>query len=143
MGSPPHTWRILVYHQCKVAFPRITSTYVENTAFLAQLSSNPKGSPPHTWRIPMWQDWDKFTARITSTCVENTMIFQTIQKRIRDHLHMCGEYYHCWSNVFQGYGSPPHVWRIQDVELHETKHFRITSTCVENTLFFQSESRWL
>ena len=72
LGSPPHTWRIQIKFADYNPRIRITSTYVENTAFLAQLSSNPKGSPPHTWRIPMWQDWDKFTARITSTYVENT-----------------------------------------------------------------------
>ena len=71
LGSPPHTWRILpVFTRYKVP-NGITSTYVENTSFLAstfeQLQDHlhirgeygtgsvaslaNKGSPPHTWRI--------------------------------------------------------------------------------------------
>ena len=92
MGSPPHTWRILSKNTSFSEETRITSTHVENTkdkerlfemnkdhlhtrgeyAFLAQLSSNPKGSPPHTWRILRLLGIRWSTGRITSTHVENT-----------------------------------------------------------------------
>ena len=71
IGSPPHTWRILLAIVFKSALLRITSTYVENTltsssacsfcwdhlhirgeySLTAPLSLPVKGSPPHTWRI--------------------------------------------------------------------------------------------
>ena len=71
LGSPPHTWRILI-EESMIKHPfRITSTYVENTKVpdcspvktedhlhirgeyvpLPELSSLLSGSPPHTWRI--------------------------------------------------------------------------------------------
>ena len=71
VGSPPHTWRIPCWDFWHEDSTRITSTYVENTSFLAstfeQLQDHlhirgeygtgsvaslaNKGSPPHTWRI--------------------------------------------------------------------------------------------
>ena len=73
-GSPPHTWRILTKDIVSLGVSRITSTYVENTAFLAQLSSNPKGSPPHTWRIRQKLADFFGVSGITSTYVENTTV---------------------------------------------------------------------
>ena len=71
LGSPPHTWRILVMAGSNHEGNRITSTYVENTVSATFHSGRPQdhlhirgeylsvqdrmngilGSPPHTWRI--------------------------------------------------------------------------------------------
>ena len=71
LGSPPHTWRILVNLPRHTLEAGITSTYVENTFSICKINSNWKdhlhirgeytnnwcklleilGSPPHTWRI--------------------------------------------------------------------------------------------
>ena len=37
-GSPPHTWRILMWWTVSAGVTRITSTYVENTVFLIKIS---------------------------------------------------------------------------------------------------------
>ena len=34
VGSPPHTWRILLFLSLLISFNRITSTYVENTVIV-------------------------------------------------------------------------------------------------------------
>ena len=93
LGSPPHTWRILLEQLENGELTRITSTYVENTLYLANMGQNHKdhlhirgeylvgysavkaaqGSPPHTWRIPSVASGDKFSDGITSTYVENTL----------------------------------------------------------------------
>ena len=92
LGSPPHTWRILVLQAPSCTRPRITSTYVENTFFdylnyhrmmdhlhirgeYLLLENNTRrniGSPPHTWRILKDLIFIILSKRITSTYVENT-----------------------------------------------------------------------
>ena len=47
---------------------------------------------------------------------------------------MCGEYKRVYSSVSAFLGSPPHVWRIRSYWSPDTKGYRITSTCVENTM---------
>ena len=49
-GSPPHTWRKLVFHPWQVDQYRITSTYVEKTTVFVWSLLPVPGSPPHTWR---------------------------------------------------------------------------------------------
>ena len=112
-GSPPHTWRILVNACNYIAWARITSTYVENTAnrcwpwcfaldhlhirgeyrFLHHLLARLLGSPPHTWRILRPVGYLKITSRITSTYVENTSSVVRKFNAIWDHLHIRGEYF--------------------------------------------------
>ncbi len=94
-GSPPHTWRIPLDSNLSQLIPRITSTYVENTASDASGGAIGRdhlhirgeyhclfgslfqllGSPPHTWRIPIFQIPTSTCKRITSTYVENTMSY--------------------------------------------------------------------
>ena len=132
-GSPPHVWRIL-FNRCNhTIINRITSTCVENTRadeYLLQqywdhlhmcgeyvsaliLLTRSLGSPPHVWRILFNRCNHTIINRITSTCVENTLAKLSKPSTIRDHLHMCGEYWFCRNKVIQDLGSPPHVWRIQ------------------------------
>ena len=47
---------------------------------------------------------------------------------------MCGEYGQTWSRYDAEVGSPPHVWRIRKGPKDIEGLFRITSTCVENTM---------
>ena len=94
MGSPPHTWRILIFSKLVWYVIRITSTHVENTTLLmsvikcnedhlhtrgeyedvAALDDRALGSPPHTWRILAECSFNSFSVRITSTHVENTLL---------------------------------------------------------------------
>ena len=112
IGSPPHTWRILLSWCVMQRLMRITSTYVENTIYIdcATFSRqdhlhirgeylNPKtqsgislGSPPHTWRIPTYMWLACADLRITSTYVENTIRKYKNVNNIQDHLHIRGEY---------------------------------------------------
>ena len=111
---------------------RITSTYVENTTnprpagggqedhlhirgeysrAVTSLKMN-GGSPPHTWRIPAARKQHKKKYRITSTYVENTFSICCLLARLRDHLHIRGEYFGVVQLVHITKGSPPHTWRI-------------------------------
>ena len=114
LGSPPHTWRIQ-YPALSTAEPlRITSTYVENTNFLAMYQMDYQGSPPHTWRILSKSKSGKHHRLITSTYVEYSK---------------CGKSCKCTK------GSPPHTWRILLLNAGKIKQLGITSTYVENTCF--------
>ena len=57
-----------------------------------QLALDISGSPPHTWRILNYFPSMDGVARITSTYVENTEVSILNKVRIRDHLHIRGEY---------------------------------------------------
>lgn len=112
LGSPPHTWRILLGLAPNPTLAGITSTHVENTcdiwaehillkdhlhtrgeyAVPALSDSKPLGSPPHTWRIRYWSAFRCFTGGITSTHVENTIAPPIFSSLLRDHLHTRGEY---------------------------------------------------
>src|SRR5699024_9331740 len=112
MGSPPHTWRILIAFSVVPADLRITSTYVENTASLYQIQSPKRdhlhirgeyprracpigkspGSPPHTWRIRIKVPAEEYERRITSTYVENTSPNCNTAFSSQDHLHIRGKY---------------------------------------------------
>src|SRR5699024_5876140 len=92
VGSPPHTWRILVQTAIQLFQVRITSTYVENTVGSIEWPLHSRdhlhirgeyhdiwsflllflGSPPHTWRIHDCAVSAWTQVRITSTYVENT-----------------------------------------------------------------------
>ena len=155
-GSPPHTWRIQVISLLVVLMLRITSTYVENTTYIARrfhvtgdhlhirgeywnskkIQAMGQGSPPHTWRIQfcIYGLWAKLW--ITSTYVENTQqsLFDDILGE--DHLHIRGEYLKTLKPLSALEGSPPHTWRIHNRSSNSICAVRITSTYVENT-------RWL
>ena len=80
---------------------------------LARLIPMLVGSPPHVWRIPIDDSDPDNPQRITSTCVENTTLTEELNRRHKDHLHMCGEYFSLKLQIFFFQGSPPHVWRIR------------------------------
>ena len=114
LGSPPHTWRIQ-YPALSTAEPlRITSTYVENTNFLAMYQMDYQGSPPHTWRILSKSKSGKHHRLITSTYVENTRNVESLVNALKDHLHIRGEYFYRCGTPWRSVGSPPHTWRIQN-----------------------------
>ena len=48
---------------------------------------------------------------------------------------MCGEYLKKQLEYLPLWGSPPHVWRILEIQIENTGSLGITSTCVENTKF--------
>ena len=91
------------------------------------------GSPPHTWRIPQFAWNGKIYDRITSTYVENTLPICRRVKALQDHLHIRGEYKDTEKKFLKVLGSPPHTWRILYQYAEGLKHYRITSTYVENT----------
>ena len=111
-GSPPHTWRIPDMITVTNGATRITSTYVENTFTPFGIITNGIGSPPHTWRIQPIHDLQAVGKRITSTYVENTFSICCLLARLRDHLHIRGEYFGVVQLVHITKGSPPHTWRI-------------------------------
>ena len=132
-GSPPHTWRILRQQPLLFLAIRITSTYVENTAF-------------HLFIL--WENKDHLHIRgeyililrarqnvkwITSTYVENTKCFNSSSWRLKDHLHIRGEYAILTEKWSKRWGSPPHTWRILLQQGMAKALMRITSTYVENT----------
>ena len=134
MGSPPHTWRILLANKFSANLYRITSTYVENTMYAADATgtsgdhlhirgeyltmrlryASSRGSPPHTWRILMAKSSANLSPGITSTYVENTMIQKPQSGERGDHLHIRGEYSKIVITQVGRLGSPPHTWRIQN-----------------------------
>ena len=94
------------------------------------------GSPPHTWRIQTKRVQISFLYGITSTHVENTNGVTAVASAIKDHLHTRGEY--CFNNSVAVIllGSPPHTWRILTEDQKDGLQERITSTHVENTMFY-------
>ena len=154
MGSPPHTWRILIFSKLVWYVIRITSTHVENTTLLmsvikcnedhlhtrgeyedvAALDYRALGSPPHTWRIQDGFYEDDKLIGITSTHVENTKMLPPSMTGLWDHLHTRGEYTPAGIAKLMSRGSPPHTWRIQLAFIGQKLAFRITSTHVENTV---------
>ena len=153
LGSPPHTWRIPWVNSFHFFYPRITSTYVENTLCIRHAARSARdhlhirgeynkfnhvnrfitGSPPHTWRILNNDGVTDSKVRITSTYVENTIEFCRQQTKVEDHLHIRGEYsYFCKIHAILK-GSPPHTWRILTKTWSQILITRITSTYVENT----------
>ena len=96
------------------------------------------GSPPHTWRIQPADANAAGQRRITSTHVENTVRLFPGSRLWRDHLHTRGEYQQNNLDQFPFEGSPPHTWRIQYASSINAPTLRITSTHVENTLFWLS-----
>ena len=161
LGSPPHTWRILLHSMEGSNTIRITSTHVENTleswhrfpskqdhlhtrgeylsAWDRSLCS--RGSPPHTWRIPQSKCLTDTRFGITSTHVENTGQNARKSSCGQDHLHTRGEYIMANQILFKILGSPPHTWRILQIFNKEKKLKRITSTHVENTYLYQLRNR--
>ena len=133
IGSPPHSWRILDQHLTIKAGYRITSTYVENTPFLAT------SFPVIADHLHIRGEYcENKTARvkvsgITSTYVENTLHLGTAIHDGEDHLHIRGEYYEALYRLLDRKGSPPHTWRILTGVFAVSSVIRITSTYVENT----------
>ncbi len=115
IGSPPHTWRILLLWMQPEHLMRITSTHVENTISYPFRIISPMGSPPHTWRILHCINCLFDSTRITSTHVENTMKFTSYRPNDRDHLHTRGEYRTIFATACFESGSPPHTWRIHGI----------------------------
>ena len=154
LGSPPHTWRILVLRQWFYGHLRITSTHVENTwRGICELqlikdhlhtrgeyangwiiAAPTLGSPPHTWRIPHHFFIGNDMNRITSTHVENTVLRAPFRQALQDHLHTRGEYMTFCKKRLKKSGSPPHTWRIPHLAIWSLPIQRITSTHVENTV---------
>ena len=133
MGSPPHTWRILIDYCIENGKQGITSTHVENTLLNVVLILFQSGSPPHTWRIPSSAFLIGSSTRITSTHVENTAHQSLCRRSTWDHLHTRGEYVRISKMVSRVLGSPPHTWRIHTGYTNLHCNVGITSTHVENT----------
>ena len=153
LGSPPHTWRILLSAGLVSATGGITSTYVENTLLhhlihlqyrdhlhirgeyfiKCRKTTAHNGSPPHTWRIRAGRRFSMRDVRITSTYVENTHQRPWIPVHYQDHLHIRGEYGFAIPRERTSLGSPPHTWRIHTANKVSFISVRITSTYVENT----------
>ena len=93
------------------------------------------GSPPHTWRIQLRLFLLPAYNGNTSTYVENTTKTLSFARIQWDHLHIRGEYYQTSSYFLWTLGSPPHTWRIPNLEENPCGRSRITSTYVENTYF--------
>ena len=150
-----------MYISFPIIYPRIISTYVENTKSKSlkfcstqdhlhirgeySISTcgkvSGKGSSPHTWRIPMRKANTRLRKRIISTYVENTTDGTHPDATGRDHLHIRGEYlWRCFSGV-AFLGSSPHTWRIHLGYNFGSKTMRIISTYVENTTPENSISR--
>ena len=112
VGSPPHTWRILIVIGKLRPLLRdhlhIRGEYID--AFETQYTQT--GSPPHTWRIHKVRFVVTKTDRITSTYVENTVSLRELSPFLKDHLHIRGEYGIYWELMQHEKGSPPHTWRI-------------------------------
>src|SRR5699024_10456204 len=67
------------------------------------------------------------------TYVENTQLIANSKYQHQDHLHIRGEYDYEMLISIAKLGSPPHTWRIPNMLYNFSRHFRITSTDVENT----------
>ena len=114
---------------------RIISTYVENT-YMEMLykvtvrdhlhlrgeyySASPclvsvVGSSPLTWRILFSISLLSFSSRIISTYVENTIPIPEMKLKVKDHLHLRGEYLDSSTTWWQNSGSSPLTWRIQNI----------------------------
>ena len=96
----------------------------------------PSGSPPLTWRTLLNDVRVLVAYRITSTYVENTYVCLLRVFRIKDHLHLRGEHTVLEVACLVCLGSPPLTWRTHTSACLEDSALRITSTYVENTLFW-------
>ena len=92
------------------------------------------GSPPHVWGIHHVMLFICELVRITPTCVGNTLFKKSPRKDYQDHPHMCGEYSGGGFTKTSDKGSPPHVWGILFCSFIRIISFRITPTCVGNTV---------
>ena len=72
LGSPPHTWGILMNSLMVDYKVRITPTYMGNTAPLKYKHVGLMGSPPHTWGIPTVDHAIVNDVGITPTYMGNT-----------------------------------------------------------------------
>ena len=136
LGSPPHTWRKLVFVHAFGQAHRITSTYVEKTAGTLIIAVVGSGSPPHTWRKLSCCHVTHWKLRITSTYVEKTEHLSNLISRYQDHLHIRGENKVSLEPNQTQLGSPPHTWRKHIIIIAKLLIFSITSTYVEKTLMF-------
>ena len=131
VGSPPHTWRKLVFDSELSLKVRITSTYVEKIIIssnnlrmfedhlhirgenklilLQELRS--LGSPPHTWRKSLAGGIMIGLVGITSTYVEKINFKLLFTSQHEDHLHIRGENGSILLLELKTLGSPPHTWR--------------------------------
>ena len=154
MGSPPHTWGILINDFDKFSLCRITPTYMGNT-FVRLVgilmvkdhphihgeyqtdvapSDNNQGSPPHTWGIPDEYEIRKDGDRITPTYMGNTSAVWPDCLAIWDHPHIHGEYQKIIYLKISIIGSPPHTWGIRNYKQTQVVLDRITPTYMGNTL---------
>ena len=108
-GSPPHVWGKRLLQKDYSEVDRITPTCV-GKALIAV----------HTGYI----------SRITPTCVGKALYSAGWQGAPQDHPHMCGESQIGHRFFFRVVGSPPHVWGKPSSPPSESRHSRITPTCV-------------
>ena len=76
------------------------------------IQSYRKGSSPLTWRILFSISLLSFSSRIISTYVENTIPIPEMKLKVKDHLHLRGEYGYEESTHRPTLGSSPLTWRI-------------------------------
>ena len=132
LGSPPHTWGILIGKRLVNPLLRITPTYMGNTmpnalsnytnqdhphihgeyVYLDNLEAGDIGSPPHTWGILQLISARSIQLGITPTYMGNTFIFHQLPDTNEDHPHIHGEYQFKKRLVKTAMGSPPHTWGI-------------------------------
>ena len=86
------------------------------------------------WGIPTVDNVIGLHVRITPTCVGNTYSVSSPNAAHKDHPHMCGEYVALKKWVVNIKGSPPHVWGIRYGLFLLGIRYRITPTCVGNTI---------
>ena len=133
-GSPPPVWgtpRGLRQNGLEL---RITPTCVGNTDSLAYEEQVDKGSPPPVWGTPSPPSSRFGAVRITPTCVGNTRQYSFFANIRQDHPHLCGEHSYAQASAAYNKGSPPPVWGTQKMTKNIKIDFRITPTCVGNTV---------
>ncbi len=125
-------WGIPVSVKIRYLYTGITPTYVGNTLnrnnLVGVLEDHPhvcgeyckaltrtssfKGSPPRMWGILIKNFCRSWILRITPTYVGNTLFLTQNQRIVRDHPHVCGEYYITARVAISVVGSPPRMWGI-------------------------------
>ena len=153
-GSPPLAWGILFGAESVDSFVRITPTCVGNTQrqpppgfqfrdhphlrgeypVSGSQSGERLGSPPLAWGIRHQSNPPKVKEGITPTCVGNTQHTPQQLYQSQDHPHLRGEYASPSKNLAPEKGSPPLAWGIRLSITRRPATYRITPTCVGNTL---------
>ena len=93
------------------------------------------GSPPLAWGIHGFRHTFASLLRITPTCVGNTDVDYSRGCPKQDHPHLRGEYSAKLNRKRLSLGSPPLAWGIPPTEVGKLCFYRITPTCVGNTVY--------